>query len=200
MLNRLATRLLSATPEGLSRSFRRVGWVGFWLQIVLGTVPVLLLIYVLFFCRSAAVQRGGLGVADYLGLAGFAVLVFTVLWSFRYTRLSGRLSDEQRRPGVESLTQVLTTGVVASLLGITISMLLMIFKSARLLIVFLTAPQGGVPIVQTATYDPTTWVSAMDMAALLSNLLLLAAELFVLTSTLWLLFRVQLSHKALGKG
>ena len=66
-------------------------------------------------------------------------------------------------------------------------MLLMMVNVGRLLVVFLHAPQGGVPIMQTNTGDPSQWVSAVDMMADLS---LLAAELIVLAFSLWLLFRM----------
>jgi hypothetical protein len=72
-------------------------------------------------------------------------------------------------------------------------MLLMMFEVGRLLFVFLRAPQGGAPVIQTTTYDPSTWVSAIDMVGLLADLSVLAAELIVLAFTLWLLFRITTS-------
>lgn len=72
-------------------------------------------------------------------------------------------------------------------------MLLMIAEVSRLLLLFLRAPQGGVPVVQTETKDPSSWVSAIDMMGLLADLSVLAAELVVLAFTLWLLLRVGLA-------
>ena len=69
-------------------------------------------------------------------------------------------------------------------------MLLMVFEVGRLLFIFLRAPQGGVPVMQTETYDSSTWMSAIDMVGLLADLSVLAAELTVLAFTLWLLFRM----------
>ena len=68
-------------------------------------------------------------------------------------------------------------------------MLLMMFEVGRLLIVFLRAPQGGVPVMQT-DIDPATWISAIDMVGLFADLLVLAAELSFLALTLWLLLRI----------
>ena len=72
-------------------------------------------------------------------------------------------------------------------------MLLMVIEVGRLLFVFLRAPQGGVPVMQTETKDPSSWVSAIDMVGLLADLSVLAAELIVLAFTLWLVFRVTTS-------
>ncbi len=39
-------------------------------------------------------------------------------------------------------------------------------------------------------YDPATWVSAVDMVGLMSDIWVLTAELIVIFITLWLLFRM----------
>lgn len=194
MFKNMGLRLLSSTPESLGKTFRRLGWTGFWLQVVLGTLPIILLIYVLFFCPSAAVQRRGLGIGEYMALVALLVLLFTIFWSYRYTRLGRKMADPAQRPAASLVTQVLWTGLAASLVGIFLSLLLMTFEVGRLLFVFLRAPQGGMPVIQTQTYDPATWVSAIDMAGLLAELSVLAAELLVLTFSLWLLFKLTLSE------
>ena len=88
------------------------------------------------------------------------------------------------------MVKTLWVGLWAGCLGIAFSMVLMIVEVSRLLLLFLRAPQGGVPVIQTDTYDPSTWVSAIDMVGLLGDLSILAAELVVLAFTLWLLLRV----------
>ena len=167
-----------------------LGWLGFWLQVVLATLPILLMIYVLFFCSFASIQRNGMGLIEYLGLLGLLILFFTTFWFYRYTRQAKRMADPELRPPKSSVINILWTGLVASCLGILLSMLLMVFEVGRLLFVFLRAPQGGVPVMQTETYDSSTWMSAIDMVGLLADLSVLAAELTVLAFTLWLLFRM----------
>ena len=71
----------------------------------------------------------------------------------------------------------------------------MAIEVARLLFVFLRAPQGGVPVMQTEATDPSTWVSAVDMVGLLADLSVLAAELVLLAITLWLLFRMTVAEE-----
>lgn len=193
MLNNLSATLLSSKPQRIARVFRRLGWTGFWLQLVLATLPILLMIYVLFFCDSASIQRSGMGLTEYLGLLGLLILFFTIGWSFRYTRLAKKMADPELRPPLSTVNRTLWIGLWASCLGILLSMLLMMFEVGRLLFVFLRAPQGGVPVIQTATDSPSSWVSAIDMVGLMADLSVLAAELIVLAFTLWLLFRVTVS-------
>ena len=185
--------ILSANPQKIAKAFSRLGWIGFWLQVVLATLPIILMIYVLFFCPSASIQRSGIGLTDFLGLLGLAILFFTIFWSYRYTRLAKGMADPEKRPPKSFVTKTLWIGLMASCLGILFSMLLMMFEVGRLLFVFLRAPQGGVPVMQTETYDPSSWVSAIDMVGLLADLSVLAAELVVLAFTLWLLFRITTS-------
>ncbi|TWU29731.1 DUF3611 family protein [Bythopirellula polymerisocia] len=182
--------LFSSQPQSIAKVFSRLGWIGFWLQLILAALPILLMIYVLFFCESAAYQRGVMGIGEYLGLIGLAILMFTIFWSYRYTRLARRIADPDRRPPKSSVEGTLWIGLWASCLGILFSMLLMVFEVGRLLFIFLRAPQGGVPVMRTETANPSNWVSAIDMVGLLADLSVLAAELLVLAFTLWLLFRM----------
>lgn len=185
--------ILSSKPEKIAKAFSRLGWIGFWLQVVLALLPIILMIYVLFFCPSASFQRGAMGVMEYLGLLGLAILFFTIFWSYRYTLIAKKMADPERCPPKQSVERTLWIGLWASCLGILFSMLLMVLEVGRLLFVFLRAPQGGVPVMQTETSDPSSWVSAIDMVGLLADLSVLAAELIVLAFTLWLLFRVTTS-------
>ena len=181
--------MLASTPETLSRAFVRLGWISFWLQILLATFPVLLTIYVLVIAKSAENQWLALGVIDTLSILGLFILLFTIFWSYRYTRVGKRIVDPQRRPPREKVMQTLWLGVAASGVAIVFSILLTLIEVSRLMFVFLQAPQGGLPVIQTATYDPSTWVSAIDMVGLLADMFILTAELVVIGFTLWLLFR-----------
>jgi hypothetical protein len=135
-----------------------------------------------------------------VGLLGFAILAFTIVWCYRYTRLGRRMAAPTKRPPKASVIRTLWIGVVASGLGILFSMLLMVFEVGRLLFVFLGAPQGGAPVVQVDKSDPGRWVSAIDMVKILADLSVLSAELIVLAITLWLLFRITQFEKAYDDG
>ena len=57
MTNDSQTQLKPSNPESLAKHFLRLGWTGFWLQLVLLLIPILLLLYVLFIGSAESAQR-----------------------------------------------------------------------------------------------------------------------------------------------
>ena len=184
------TPWLPSNPESLARQFSRLGWIGFWIQVVLIAVPILLLIYVMFFSGPDSAQSKGIDLSNYLSYGGLLVMLFTTLWFYRYTRLASRITDPDLRPSLSSVTRTLWVGLWASFLGIIFSMLLLLSAVARLLFVLMTMPQTGIPIAAISGADPTRTLSAIDALSLTSLLMMLTAEFIVLAFTLWLLFQV----------
>ncbi len=125
-----------------------------------------------------------------MSYGGLLVMLFTTLWFYRYTRLAKRIADPELCPSRASVTRTLWIGLWASCLGIVFSMLLMMNAVWRMLIVLLATPQTGVAITSPLGGDPATTLSALDALSMTVLLVILAAELILLTFTLWLLFRV----------
>ena len=174
----------------LAKTFARAGWIGFWLQVAIGSIPVLLEVYGLLFDSPGFGTRGGLALIRYLSLVSVLLLVFTTTWSYQYTRLAKWMADPNKRPSVDTVRWTVWTGVAASTLSIVFSMLVITFEVAQLVIYFLRAPQAGVPVIQTTAAGPqATWVSAGDMMSLLGLILAAAVEVVVLALSLWLLLR-----------
>jgi hypothetical protein len=196
MLQQRSDALGPSRNSSLARAFSRLGWIGLWVQVVVGSVPVMLMIYVFAFARDAGTgTRGGLPLVEYLTIVSLLVLAFTTIWSYRYTRLAKRLADPQQRTSELALNRTAWTGVVASTLGIVFSMLVMLVEVTHLLFYFLRAPQAGVPVIQTTGGGASSWVSAADIMSLMALILSLWAELVVLLFSLWLLFRTSLASK-----
>lgn len=189
MFNKLAESLRPSQSNSLAKAFRRLGWTGFWFQVVLGAIPVVLILYLLTFSQSPTGTRAGLQFVEYLTIASFLILVFTTVWFYRYTRLAPRIADRSLRPSQSSLIGTVWTGVVASILGIVFSLLVLVFEVGHLLFYFLSAPQAGVPVIQAQGISASSWVSAVDILSLMSLILTLGAEVAVLVLGLWLLFR-----------
>ncbi len=174
----------------LAKSFADFGWLGFWTQIVIGFVPVVLTAYALIFNRSVSTgTRSGFALVEILSAASLLMLAFTTVWFYRYTRLAARIADPQNRPPASITRRAAWIGVLASTSGIVFSVLVMLFEVIQLLIYFLRVPQVGIPTVQTTTGGAASWVSAADMVSLLILILTLFVEIIVLTFSLWLLFR-----------
>jgi Protein of unknown function (DUF3611) len=190
MLRTLRKALMPSNKDSLAKAFLRLGWMGLWIQLAIGSIPVSFAVYALIFGRSGgAGTRSGSLLVDYLAIAGLIALVFTTIWSYRYTRLGARIADPAQRPSEFAVQRVAWIGVAASAVGILFSMLVMLFEVVQLLIYFLRAPQAGVPVIQTAGRGQDSWVSAADMVNLLILNLTLFAELTILIFSVWLLFR-----------
>jgi hypothetical protein len=176
----------------VAKTFSRLGWMGFWLQVVLGSLPLVLMVYYFAFSPSPSVSRSGFPFVEYLTIASLLVLVFTTLWSYRYTRLAKRIANPERRPPQANVMGSVWTGVVASTVGMLFSMLVIVIEAANLLFLLVTAPAAGVPVIQTSAEQRGRYISAADMFSLIALVLVLFAELIVLVFGLWLLFRANL--------
>jgi hypothetical protein len=177
----------------LGKAFRRLGWAGFWLQVVFGSLPIIMMVYYFAFTRATAAPRVGFPFVEYFTIASMCFLVFTILWSYRYTRLAKQIVDPQRRPPQENVINTVWTGLTASAGGMLFSMIVILIEAANMLFYFLKAPQGGMPVIQTSGSEAVHWVSTVDMLSLMALILTLFAELIVLIFSLWLLFRTTLS-------
>ena len=176
-------------PERLSRQFSRLGWLGFWTQVAMLAIPVLLLIYVLFLRSPESAPRIGIDLSNYLSYGSLLVMVFTTFWFFRYTRVGKRIADPELRPTRASVEGTLWVGLWASGLGIAFSMALLFSAAGRLLFVLLANPQTGLMVAPGPGGDPTQSLSAFDAISLTTLLAILAAELILLAFSVLLLFR-----------
>jgi hypothetical protein len=194
MLNKIVDSLHNSKIEALANTFRRLGRLGFWMQVVLGAFPVLLMTYIFIFTGSVKLSgtRAGLPVVEYLTILNLLVLLFTIVWFYRYPGLGKRLLDPETRPTESQVERTVWIGLVASSLGAVFSMVVLILEVGQLLFYFLSAPQGGIPAIQTAPMSVgggASWVSTVDVASLMALLLTLTAEVVALVLGLWLLFR-----------
>ncbi|WP_295456199.1 DUF3611 family protein [uncultured Thiodictyon sp.] len=189
MLKQIVEGLHGAKIEGLAKTFTRLGRIGFWLQVVLGAIPLAIMFYVFVFSGSISGPRSALPSVGLLSLANMLVLLFTIVWFHRYTGLGRRIADAQSRPTESAVLATVWTGLIASSLGILFSMVVMLLEVGQLLFYFLSAPQAGIATIQTTGGASASWVSAVDLVSLLALLQMLAAEVIALVLGLWLMFR-----------
>jgi hypothetical protein len=178
----------TTTTEKIASAFSRLGWTGVCFQILLMVLPLFMMGYVIFGRTTGS--RESFDLTEYLAFLGLLILAFTTFWSFCYTRLAKKIRDPDRRPTRDSLVRKLWVGLWASSLGIAISLITLFIEACRLLMLFLKAPQGGVPVIRTELESRSEWVSAIDAVSLLAEVCTLAGEFLLLGLTLWLLFKV----------
>jgi hypothetical protein len=188
MFQRLRDAITPGKGKSLARAFSRLGWIGFWLQLVFGAVTIVGMGYY-FFAQPASEDRNGLPFVEFLTIADLLLLAFTTFWSYRYVWLARRIGDPARRPPESKVVNIVWTGVMASAIGLLFSMFVMVVEAAKLLYYFLKSPQAGIPVIQTSGAAAPHWVSSVDMVSLMALILTTFAELIVLVFSLWLLFR-----------
>lgn len=204
MLNEMVESLQHSKIEGLARTFRRLGRLGFWTQVILGAFPVILIGYIFLFTGSIKLSgtRAGLPVVEYLTVISLMMLLFTTVWFYRYPGLGRRMLDPETRPTAHQVTRTVWIGLVVASLSAVFSMFILLLEVGQLLFYFLSAPQGGIPAIQTApggVGGGSSWVSTVDVASIMALLLTLTAEVFALVLGLWLLFRTSQTKEALAE-
>src|SRR4029078_8791424 len=129
MLQVFRKALRPSAHDSLARDFSRLGWLGFWMQIAIGAIPVVLTLYAFVFgSPRPAGTRSGFPLIQYLTIASLLVLAFTTVWFYRYTRLAARLADPARRPTEFSVQRTVWTGVMASMFRTASSVLGLFFR------------------------------------------------------------------------
>jgi hypothetical protein len=189
MFRRLRAALTPSRGLGLAGTFIRLGWAGLWLQVVFGSLPILMTIYYFAFSHPNPNARDEFGFLEFLAVINLLMLLFTTYWSYHYTRIGRRMREPSQSPSESSLISTVWTGVTATMAGMFLSMIAIVIETANLLFYFLKSPQAGIPVIQTSGTGSTHWVSSVDMVSLMALILFLAAEMVVLLFSLWLLFR-----------
>ena len=192
MFQHLRDVITPSKGRSLAVAFTRLGWTGFWLQVVFGSLPIIGFFYFLTFAQRDPEASSGIGFVEYLTAINMLILVFTTYWSYRYTRLGRKMQIPEQCPPESYLTGTVWIGVLATTVGMLFSMIVILIDTANILFYFLKSPQAGIPVVQTSGTAASYWVSTFDIASLMALVLFLFAELIVLVSSLWLLFRTTL--------
>ncbi|MDX1976050.1 MAG: DUF3611 family protein [Pseudanabaenaceae cyanobacterium bins.68] len=129
-MRQIQTSDIDPPSPGLQKiinGFKYWGWSGFWIQVVLGVISMVLLLQLLLVRRAPNPAVGietnpatlpGLGFA-WLGLA---VVGLSVLWNFRYTRIARQLRTLDRPSKSQTILQ-LKIGLGLSLGGMLVTLL-----------------------------------------------------------------------------
>lgn len=186
--------MTEAETAGIARALRRWGGIAFWTQIFIAVIPVVVITAVFSAVYGVQAPIRSAGLAGAVTLVGFVVLLATTFWSWRYRKLGRALTEGTATTTPKRLLRNAWIGVTLSCLGIVLSMTVLFAEMTYLLIRFLEAPQGGVPVIQTVE-GGTSWISAVDILGMMTVVLTLGAEIIVLVAGLWLLSRAMLLQR-----
>lgn len=162
-------------------TLKRAGWVGFWVQMVLGVVALGILLFALLQRRARV--PSGLGLS--LGLLGVASLGLGIWLKYRGVQMARRLADGEweTRPRKEEVVNKLCMEMGVSLLGMLATLLGTFVVVGNLFAKALLVPQGTIALA-------TQPVDAMDILVVQGLLNTIAAHFGALLTSLWPLWRI----------
>lgn len=176
----------------ITDAFHYLGWVGFWLQIVLAFIPISVLLFALFVFKTSA---QGIGTVIELVLAYGCLLSlgFSIFWSFRYSQLGRPLATTTRSFSLKKITKTLWLGVTVNLSCMVITVLVAIGAIGTMLFRVLTLPPGAIPIFdqrQGLNLNSSQWIVPLDVVWLQTLINTIAAQLVGVVISLLLVYRV----------
>jgi cytochrome b561 len=179
----------TAETRRLAFHLRIFGWLGFWAQLCLGLVSVLLLVVTASskYYSASSLHIPYLSWAQGVFWAYFAtvLLALTVIGFFYCIRLAKLVMHGPDPTSYQRRITRLVSGInFGSSLGLTIAILGTAFSIALLIAKTVAQPPG------IAITDPTKIVRAVDVFVLLANFNIVVAHFVGILTCLWMLHRV----------
>ena len=175
--------------QRLSFGLRRMGWVRFWIQVILGIVVVGVLIFnnIGGSLTQNADKALGLGPGLSLTTLSFIMLLLSLWQGWTIVRI-GRAVGSNSRPSRGETVKVIKRGLVADLLGLSFAAI-GYQALAGSLFVQASMQTPGIAIGGRGMTNNLA-ITSLEMLSVLSNTQVLFAHLIGLCFSLWLLQRV----------
>ncbi len=186
MESKLARRSLAPMVKRIAKTLYLTGWISLWVQLALALVSGLVLLVAGTGRNFAEQSHPALGVGIFWAGWGILVLLFSVYWDFRYTRLGKRLLNPkvEIHPSKADTLGIIRLGIVVSLVGILLT-ILGAGATASVLVAKAVSQPPGVAIT-----DPNRIIRALDVFVMVANINGIAAHFVGAVASLWLLERV----------
>lgn len=192
MFDFLRPRVNEFTPQQSARSFRWLGWLGLWLQTLLGFIPLLVVVTTVLF--GSGQQRGSrFSLGLWLAIAALVILLFSIYWCFRYTRLANQLERSDQRPAKAAIQRTLKIGLLTNLGSMTAAVLVALLRVGELTFKMLTLPQGATVIAPNQSGSMVAQgavITASNMIAIQAMISAIAASLVGILVALLLIYQV----------
>lgn len=170
------------TVKKIAAQLRRVGWAGFWLQLILAVISSLIFLFALPFASSAT--NPGTGGSLLFAVGGLLVLYGSTYWSFRYVITSRKLRNPDLRPKKAETIKIVRWGLLSSVLGMGSSVLGAESIAGTLLGKSLSS------VTSFALFSPDALskiIQPLDIFIVLANTHTITAHFIGIVGSLWLL-------------
>jgi Protein of unknown function (DUF3611) len=177
--------------RGLGYQFRLIGWLSFWLKLVLAIVTLVIVIFASATAGNRTSIAGqvsvpgatiGIGISFLIG--GVVCLAISVIWSFSYTRLGRRfvVPTPKMQPSKAETSRTIKLALITDLIG----MLLMVIGGESIGgVLFGKALSQGVG--SFINIDPSRFIQPSDLLVILSCIHGVTGLFIGLSTSLWLL-------------
>ena len=171
-----------------SATLNLAGNIGFWVQVVLGVVAALILLFASTSLFGEEKANPAIGFGFFCASAGILALIVSIFFCFRYRQMAQlmRSSDSLSRPKKGYTLQVIRLGLIANLVGMLLSIIGAESLVGLLLGKFLNLPQGAV----TSTINPNQLLKAGEIMIILANTHTIASHFTGIVISLWLFNRL----------
>jgi hypothetical protein len=176
----------SQTVRRIAAQLWRVGWAGFWLQLVLAVVSSLIFLFAIPFASTGA-SNPGTGGSLLFAVGGLLALYASTFWSFRYVLTSRKLKNADLRPKKADTIKLVQWGLMASILGMGASVLAAESIAGTLLGKSLSS------VTSFAMFSPDALskiIQPLDIFIVLANTHTITAHFVGIVASLWLLTQI----------
>lgn len=189
MVNKPDSESPSSPLQQIAQTFRLIGWSSFWIQLVLGVVSTLVLLFASLSRNVGPANQSspGTGIGIVFAVSGVITLGLGIYLAFRYTRIAKRLqsANANNRPRKADTIQILRLGLIVNLVGSLLTIMGAQAITGTLLLKSLSQPQG-----LGALSNPSQIIRPVDIFVVQANTNTVAAHFTGILCTLWLLNRV----------
>lgn len=170
----------------IASAFKWAGFVGFWVQLVLGVISTVVML--LAITNRTETSRPGTGFSLFCAACGLICLVVGIYFSFRYGKMATRFaSNGGSRPKKTTALKTIQIGLVVSLVGMFLAIVGAQAIAGIVLSKILAFGQGE---VFSANSNRKEFVNSLDLFIVQANTNIISAHFAGLASSLWLLNRV----------
>lgn len=190
--NLSSTVTSSPATQQIATMFRVVGWISLGLQLTLGAVSGVAILFSTIPAQelNEKAANPGTGFGIFLAICGVLVLFVSAFLAFRYTRIAKRLEDPNPslRPKKTNTIKILRISLTVSVVGMFLTLLGAEAAAGLLLAKALTQPTG------LAVYNPERIIRPLDVFVIQANINVIAAHFVGIVAALWLLKSVHPRH------
>lgn len=188
MREKLDTSSLPPAAQRVVSTLRTFGRISFWLQVVLGVISVLILLFASF-SRSSGVQASqaanqGTGFGVFFAVCGLVALGGGIYFAWRYI-VTARQLLETGRPSKAETLQSIRLGLIVNMVGMLVTILGAFATIGSLLAKSVSQSVGGLTAI-----DPSRYVQPADLFVVQANTNTIAAHFVGIAASLWLFNRI----------